>query len=61
MAQEKRRNIPDCLDICGPVDSLRLFYELYRLRLASSRFVWLTPEEFATSPRWLSDYSSLVS
>jgi hypothetical protein len=27
--EEKRRNIPDCLDICGPVESRGFFYELY--------------------------------
>jgi hypothetical protein len=42
--EEKRRNIPDCLDICGPV--------VHR-QLGCSRVVWHTPEEFATSPRWL--------
>jgi hypothetical protein len=45
--------IPDCLDICGRQEDLRAFCELYRTQLATSTIVWLTLEQFATSPRWL--------
>lgn len=53
--EANQRTIPDSLNICGPVEGLRVFCELYRSHLDSSRVVWLTSEEFATSPRWLPD------
>jgi hypothetical protein len=48
-------DIPDCLDICGRREDLWAFRELYRAQLASSTVVWLTLEQFAVSPRWMSE------
>lgn len=46
-------DIPDCLDICGRQEDLRVFCELYSRHLAASTVVWLTLEQFAMSPRWM--------
>lgn len=50
---KRSSDIPDCLDICGRPEDLRTFCDLYRSQLAVCTIVWLTLEQFATSPRWM--------